>query len=184
MYVVRANASPLIVTLLNATQGGLVKFDLHPTTSRLVDYLKDKPAGTEIPREQISREFNQSWRDLDSYFRTAKRILFREHGKLVRLGMPRVTGPVVICNDTQTVEAETAEIRKTKLKTRRTIKISNSINATVLEPSTRIKHEVNQFILTATHDLHRTKTFDDLSVKRASNEELKPTKELLKFLAS
>jgi hypothetical protein len=161
-----------------------VKFDLHPTTSRLVDYLKDQPAGTEVPREQVAREFNQPWADLDAYFRTAKRILFREHDKLVRLGTPRGTGPIVICNDAQKVEVETKQIRTTKLRTRRSLILSDTIDASALEPSTRIKHEVNQFILSATHDLHRTKTFDDLSVKRASNEDLKPTKELLKFLAS
>lgn len=161
-----------------------MKFDLHPTTSRLVDYLKDKPAGTKIPREQISREFNQPWADLDTYFRTAKRILFREYDQLVRLGTPRGAGPIVICNDAQRVEVESKQIRQTKLRTRRSLTLSNTINALVLEPSTRITHEVNQFILTATHDLHRAKTFNDLSVKRASNEDLKPTKELLKFLAS
>jgi len=161
-----------------------VKFDLHPTTSRLVDYLKDKPPGTEIPRDEISREFNQTWRMLDSYFRTAKKILFREHDKLVRLGTPRGTGPIVICHDPQKVEVESRQIRQTKLRTKRSLKISTSINSAVLEPNTRITHEVNQFVLTATHDLHRSKTFDTLSVKRASNEELKPTKELLKFLAS
>ena len=161
-----------------------MKFDLHPTTSRLIDYLKDKPDGTEVPREQVAREFNQPWADLDRYFRTAKRILFREHDKLVRLGTPRGIGPIVICSDAQKVEVESRQIRQTKLRTRRTLTISDTIDAGALEPSTRITHEVNQFILSATHDLHRTKTFDDLSVNRASNEELKPTKELLAFLAA
>lgn len=161
-----------------------MKFDLHPTTSRLVDYLKDQPPGTQIPRDQIGRDFNQTWPHIDSYFRTAQRILFREHGKLVRLGTPRGTGPIVVCNDSQKVEVETKKIRETKLRTRRSLKISNSINSADLDAPTRIKHEVNQFILSATHDLHRKKTHDDLTVKKASNQELKPTKELLKFLAS
>jgi hypothetical protein len=159
-------------------------FDLHPTTSRLVDYLKDKPAGLQIPREDIIREFNQTWRSLDPYFRTAKRILFREHNKLVRLGTARVTGLVFICSDAQMVEAESGEIRQTKLRTRRSLKIWDSIYSMALEPTTRVKHEFHQFILSATDELHRTKTVNDLSVKRASNEELKPTKDLLKFLAS
>lgn len=161
-----------------------MKFDLHPTTSRLIDYLKDKPAGTEIPRDHVSREFNQPWADLDRYFRTAKRILFREHDKLVRLGTPRGTGPIVICSDAQKVEVVSRQIRTTKLRTKRTMTVSDTIDTSALDPPTRIRHEVGQFILSATHDLHRTKTFDDLSVKRASNQELKPTAELLKFLAS
>lgn len=161
-----------------------MKFDLHPTTSRLVDYFKDIPPGTEVPRQEVSREFNQPWGDIDVYFRSARRILFREYDKLIRLATPRGTGPIVICNDAQKVEIESKHIRQTKLRTKRTITVSDTIDTTALEPQTRIKHEVNQFILSATHDLHRAKTFTDLSVKVASNEELKPTKELLKFLAS
>lgn len=159
-------------------------FDLHPCTHRMVSYLNDKQPGTEIPRAEFVREFNKPWTYLDPYFRTASRILFREHEKLVRLGTPRGTGPIIICTQAQKVEYESKRIRAIKLGTKRTMVISETIDSGELDPTTRNKHEVNTFLLSATHELHRTKTFNDLMVKRGNNNDLKPTKELLKFLAS
>lgn len=156
---------------------------LHPTTARLIDLLNEQTLGAEVPRAQIVREFNVSWRKLEPYFRSAVRVLLRDHGKVVILTPPRGSGPVVVCTDKQKVEVETKHIKGTRQRNRKTRKIVSAVDTTVLEPAIRNKHEANQFIAATVEDLLKPKTINAL-VKRASNDELKPSEEMLKFLAS
>jgi hypothetical protein len=156
---------------------------LSPNSAKLIEFFASLEKGTRVPRDQIEQMLGLPWEKCQGSFQTARRVLLRDHGKVIALGMPHGSGDILICSERDKVELEGKLLKSTRNRTRRGIELSESVDFTLLEHDERNTHAVHQFVLKASRELYSNKAARKFQEVLANNDELRPTEQLLTFLA-